>query len=193
LNPVTPILSVSSTSIAFGNVNENTTATQSFTLTSSGSAALTISSIAIGGTGFSMPGVTTPMTLNPNQTATLDIQFDPTSAGSASGAVTISSNSSTSGTTTVSLSGIGTDTTAYEVNLSWDAPDDSSATISGYSVYRAASGSSAYQVLNASLDAQTTYTDTTVSNSTSYDYYVETVDSSGVSSAPSNVLSISVP
>jgi len=194
LNPAgVPTLRVSAASIAFGDVSENTTATQSLTLTSSGGAALTISSIAISGAGFSKSGVSTPITLNPNQTATLEVQFDPTTAGSASGAIAISSNSSTGGTTTIGLSGTGTSPTAYQVDLSWDAPTGSSVTISGYNIYRAVGGSSSYQKINPSLDAQTAYTDTTVSNGDSYNYYVESVSSSGGSSVPSNTLNISVP
>jgi fibronectin type 3 domain-containing protein len=130
--------------------------------------------------------------LNPNQTATLEIQFDPTAANAYSGTVTITSNSSTGGSTTIALGGTGTNSSStYQVNLSWDAP--SGASISGYNIYRAVAGSSSYQQVNSSLDTQTSYTDNTVSGGVTYDYYVESVDSSEVSSAPSSVLTISVP
>ena len=48
------------------------------------------------------------MTLNPNQTATLQVQFDPSAAGPAAGQLTVTSNSTTGATTLVSLSGNGT-------------------------------------------------------------------------------------
>jgi len=48
------------------------------------------------------------MTLSPTQSVTLQIQFDPTATGSASGQITINSNSSTGGTVLVPLSGTGT-------------------------------------------------------------------------------------
>lgn len=41
-----------------------------------------------------MSGITFPLTLNAGQTATLNIQFDPTSTGAATGQVTIAGNSS---------------------------------------------------------------------------------------------------
>jgi fibronectin type 3 domain-containing protein len=137
-------------------------------------------------------GATFPLTLNPNQTATLDVEFDPTTTGAATGQLTISSNSSTGSTTSLSLNGTG-ETVAYQANLTWDAPTDTSDPIAGYSVYRAIDGSSAYQLLNSSVDAQTSYVDATVQSGATYDYYVETVDTSGVSSAPSSVVSLAVP
>ncbi len=193
LGAAASILSVSSSSIQFGSVTINDPATQSLTLTSTGSSSVTVNSATATGTGFSVSGVSFPITLSPNQTATLEVQFDPTTAGSASGAVTISSNSSAGSSFLVSLSGSGVTPGSYQVNLTWDAPTGSSVTISGYSVYRATSGSSSYQLLNGSLDTQTSYSDSSVSSGVTYDYYVETVDSAGVSSAPSEVLSISVP
>jgi fibronectin type 3 domain-containing protein len=143
------------------------------------------------GSGFSISGVSAPITLSPNQSATLEIQFDPTAANTYSGTVTITSNSSTGATTVILLGGTGATSQGYQVNLSWDAPSGTS--VSGYNIYRAVAGSSSYQQVNPSLDTQTSYTDNTVSGGVTYDYYVESVDSSDVSSAPSSVLTISVP
>jgi fibronectin type 3 domain-containing protein len=143
------------------------------------------------GSGFSISGVSAPITLSPNQSATLEIQFDPIAANSYSGTVTITSNSSTGATTVIVLGGTGATSTGYQVNLSWDAPSGTS--VSGYNIYRAVAGSSSYEQVNPSLDTQTSYTDNTVTGGVTYDYYVESVDSSGVSSAPSSVLSIAVP
>ncbi len=78
-------LSLSTTNVAFGNVNVNTAATQPLTLTSTGTAALTVSAVTVTGSGFTVSGASFPLTLNPNQTATLTVQFDPTAAGAATG------------------------------------------------------------------------------------------------------------
>src|SRR5208282_2112381 len=59
-------LTVSSSGISFGNVNVNTAATQTLTLSSTGNSALTINSLSITGTGFAANGATFPITLNPN-------------------------------------------------------------------------------------------------------------------------------
>ena len=105
LNASVPGLSVSPSSVAFGTDLLNTSTSQSVTVTSSGTAALTISGVSVSGAGFSVSGITVPLTLNPGQTATLTVGFDPTVAGAASGAVTISSNASSGGT--IALSGTG--------------------------------------------------------------------------------------
>lgn len=187
----TAALTLGSTSVAFGNVDLNTPATQTVKLTSSGTAAVTISAAAIQGTGFTMSGITTPVTLSPSQTATLDLQFDPKAAGADTGAVTLSSNG-TGGTSTISLTGTGTTAAGYQVALNWNAPTNSGVAVTGYNVYRAASGD-AYQLLNSSVNKPTTYTDTTVQGGASYTYEVMSVDAAGAQSNPSNVYTAAIP
>jgi hypothetical protein len=186
-------LTVGSTSVAFGNVNLNTPAVQTVKLTSSGTGSVTISAAAIKGTGFSMSGLTAPVTLTAGQTATLDLQFDPTAAGADTGSITLTSNASSGGTATIALSGTGTSTSAYQVELDWDAPGSSGVTVSGYHVYRAPSGSTSYTLLNSSTTPSTTYTDTAVQAGSTYNYEVKSVDSSGVESSPSNVYTATIP
>lgn len=195
LNPAstgTAALTLGSPSVAFGNVNLNTPATQTVQLTSSGTAPLTISGATVHGTGFTMSGMTTPVTLKPGQTAVLSLQFDPTAAGAATGTVTITSNAASGGTAMITLSGTGTAATSYAIQLSWAAPNSSNDVVSGYNVYRAANGGS-YAKLNSSVNQPTTYTDSTVQSGTAYTYEVMSVDASGVESAASNVYSAAIP
>ena len=99
-----------------------------------------------------------------------------------------------SATDVIQLLGSGTQTpTQHEVVLEWVAPGPSSDPLVGYRVYRANAGTSSYQRLNSSVDASTTYTDTTVVSGSTYDYIVKSVDSSGVESAPSNTTSATIP
>ena len=81
----TPTLGLSAASIGFGSVNVNTPTTQTLTLSSTGTAAVTVSAATLTGSGYTISGVTFPITLNPNQTAALTVRFDPTVAGAASG------------------------------------------------------------------------------------------------------------
>jgi Abnormal spindle-like microcephaly-assoc'd, ASPM-SPD-2-Hydin len=188
----TPQLLFSSTALSFGNVPVGSTATLSLTLTSSGTAAVTISSAVLQGTGFSDSGAKFPMTLNPNQSVTITLQFDPTAAGAATGMLTVSSNSATGGTTQVMLSGTATATVQYEVDLSWNAPSSSADPVAGYNVYRSADGGS-FTRMNASPDDQVSYSDPAVQSGSTYIYQVTSVDSNGVESSPSNQFTLTLP
>jgi hypothetical protein len=108
LNAAVPTLSISAASVPFGNVVVNTSATQPVTLTSTGTAPVTINGVTLTGTGFTLSSAALPATLSPGQALTLTVQFDPAATGAATGQLTIASNSSTNGTAMVSLSGTGT-------------------------------------------------------------------------------------
>ena len=100
-------LSLSATTVTFGNVAVNTQATQSLTLSSTGTTAVTINTLTLSGAGFRATGATFPMTLNPNQSATLNLQFDPTVTGSSTGQLTFTSNSVDATSKGVGLTGRG--------------------------------------------------------------------------------------
>jgi fibronectin type 3 domain-containing protein len=85
------------------------------------------------------------------------------------------------------------DTVHHQVDLSWEAPATSPVEIIGYHVYRAPAGGSAYQLLNTSPAVETVYLDTTVQSGLSYNYFVTSVDGSGVESGASNTVSVSIP
>ena len=191
LNPTgTSTLSINATSIAFGNVVLNNPATQTVILTSTGTAAVTVKAATVSGAGFTVSGATFPVSLNPNQSVTLSVQFDPTTAGAATGQLTITSSSSTNATAVVGLSGTGT---PHEVNLSWDAPASSSDPVAGYNVYRSADGGNTYQEVASISAAQTTYVDNTVASGQAYDYVVKSFDAEGADSKPSNQTSVTIP
>ena len=130
------------------------------------------------------------MTLAPNQTATLNIQFDPTATGAVQGQLSITSNASNSQVNSVVLTGTGV---THQVQLNWNAPANSPVTIQGYRVYRAPGGGSVFQVLNSSLDSTTSYMDGSVESGQTYDYVVKAVDTDGVESGPSNTTSVTIP
>ena len=188
----TPTLSINATSIGFGNVPENTMATQTVTLTSTGTASVTVISATVTGAGFTLAGPILLSTLTPGQSTNLGVQFDPATTGAATGQLTIVSTSSTNSTALIPLTGTGT-ATSYAVDLSWTAPSSSTDPIVGYNVYRAPSGSQMYQLLNSSIDNQTTYADSTVQDGQAYDYIIESVDDNGVESAPTSPIFVTIP
>ena len=183
----TAALNVSASSISFGGVALNTTVEQPLTLTATGSAAVTVTSASISGNGFSVLGAQLPMTLNPGQSMTIDVSFDPTISGASSGQLKIGSNAPAQ---TVLLSGTGTKTA---VDLTWTAPSGSSDPVVGYNVYRAPSGTASFARLNTTVATQTSYTDASVAGGVSYNYYVKSVDAQGTESQPSNTTTVQVP
>jgi Abnormal spindle-like microcephaly-assoc'd, ASPM-SPD-2-Hydin/Transmembrane protein 131-like N-terminal len=100
-------ISVTPTSASFGSVVTGNTNSQTIQLKNSGTASLTVSQVAATGSGFSVSGVTLPLTLAPGASSNFNAQYAPTAAGAANGSVTIVSNAPNS-PSTVSLSGTGT-------------------------------------------------------------------------------------
>jgi centrosomal CEP192-like protein len=184
-------LTLSAATLSFGSVNVNSSTTQSLTLTSSGTSPVTVNSASATGAGFTIVGGSFPVTLNPNQSTTLQVQFKPTAAGAVTGNLTISSNATSGSTAVVSLSGTGT-AVAHEVDLSWIAPSGSPDPVAGYNVYRS-TGGGGNQLVNTSIETLTAYTDNTVVSGSTYNYTVTSVDSTGVESAPSNEVTVTVP
>jgi Domain of unknown function (DUF4082)/Abnormal spindle-like microcephaly-assoc'd, ASPM-SPD-2-Hydin len=184
-------LTLSATTLSFGSVTVNSSTTQSLTLTSSGTSPVTVNAASITGSGFTLVGGSFPVTLNPNQSTTLQVQFKPTAAGSVTGNLTISSNSTSGSTAAVSLSGTGT-ATPHEVDLSWTAPGSSADPVAGYNVYRS-SGGGADQLINASVLTATSYVDSTVVSGSTYSYTVKSVDNGGVESTSSNQTTVTIP
>lgn len=187
----TPQLTVGATSLSFGRVADSSSATLSLTLTSSGSSAVTVNSATITGAGFSIVGGSFPLTLNASQSATVKVQFSPTTAGAATAKLTITSNSASGSPALVALSGTGT-SVAHSVSLTWSAPPPSAAPVAGYNVYRSTSGG-ALQLLNQSPDTSTSYVDSTVVAGTTYDYVAKSVNSAGEESVASNEVAVTIP
>ena len=100
-------LGSSPTSLAFGSVQVGNSQALAETVSNTGGSSLTLSQVGISGTGFTLSGITTPVTLTPGQSASFSVSFTPQSASSASGSLTITSNASNP-TLTIPVSGTGT-------------------------------------------------------------------------------------
>jgi len=100
-------LQASPNSLSFGNVVVGGSSSQIITITNTGTAGIMIGAITVTGAGISGSGVTTPLFLNPSATATVDLTFAPTTPGSITGNLTVSSNASGS-PLTIPVSGTGT-------------------------------------------------------------------------------------
>src|SRR4051794_22984209 len=90
-----PVISLSQTSIAFGSVTTGAAVNQALMLRNTGTAPLTVSAIAVSGTGFSISGFTLPLTIAAGSNFSGTLRFAPTKTGNVTGSVTITSNSAT--------------------------------------------------------------------------------------------------
>jgi hypothetical protein len=92
--------------LSFGDVTVGKSQQQGLDLFNSGSSALTVTQSAVAGADFSVAGLTLPLTLAPNQAATVNVIFSPTANGTVQGALTLTSNAVNS-PTSFPLSGAG--------------------------------------------------------------------------------------
>jgi hypothetical protein len=99
-------LTVTPSSVSFGNVTVGSPNSQTIQLTNSGTGVLTISQVSATGAGYSASALALPLSLNPSLSATFNVQFAPASAGSAKGSVSIVSNAPNS-PVVIGLSGSG--------------------------------------------------------------------------------------
>jgi Abnormal spindle-like microcephaly-assoc'd, ASPM-SPD-2-Hydin len=181
-------LSVNPSSVSFGNVSVNATASKNVTVTNTGNSSVAISSVTLTGAQFALTGGSA-VTLTPSQSIALTVQFGPTAAGAESGTLTIVSNA-TGSPATVAVSGSGVAAPVqHTVALSWNA--SSSAT--GYNVYRSVTSGAGYSKLNSSLDNGLSYSDSTVQNGQSYFYVTTAVDGAGNESPFSTEVSVNIP
>jgi hypothetical protein len=188
---IAPILQLTVTpaSLSFGSITTGTSTTQSVTVTNSGNASVTLTQISESGAGFSVTGCTLPLTLAAGQSTSFSVTFDPATAGSLSGSVTVTSNAANS-PEVISLTGTGTAAASYSVSLSWTP---SSSSYSGFNVYRGAQSGGPYSKVNSSLIATPLYTDTSVTAGDTYYYVATEVDTSGVESQYSSPVSAIIP
>lgn len=183
------LLSASPTSLNFGNVLTGAASTMSATLSNTGSSNVTISIVSPTGTGVMTSGVSAGLILAPGQSATLNVTYSPTAAGSLTGSVTIASNA-TNSPATITLSGAATQPVSHSATLTWTA---STSTVSGYNVYRSSASGGPYTKLNSALVTTVSYTDSTVAAGNAYFYVITSVNSAGVESADSSEASAAVP
>ena len=180
-------LAVSPTTLAIGSVVNGTSGTASGKLAASG-ASVTITAASSNNSAFSLSGLSLPLTLPAGQSTPFTVSFNPQASGAATATLTFTSNAQPA-TTMATATGTGTVTSTHSVNLSWTA--SSSPNIFGYNVYRAVYTSScgSFSKINSLLNTGTLYTDSAVTNGTSYCYAATAVDTSNAESGYSNVVS----
>lgn len=185
-------LAVSPATLNFGSVAVGSSQNQSGTLTA-GTSSVTVSSAAWNGSGYSVSGISFPVTVAAGKSVSFTVTFAPAAAGSAPGSISFVSNASNSPTNEV-FSGTGTQAATpavqHTVALSWSA---STSSVLGYNVYRGTKSGGPYSKLNATPQPATVYTDATVASGTTYYYVATAVDATSGESAYSNQVVAAVP
>jgi len=177
-------------SLSFGSVTDGTSSAQGFTVTNTGNANVAISGVTATGTAYSIASGGGAVTLSPNQSTSVSVQFAPSTAGAASGSVNILSNA-TGSASSVALSGTGVaPPVQHAVALNWGASNSS---VAGYNVYRSVVSGSSYAKLNGSVLGGVSYADSSVQSGQTYYYVATSVDASGTESVYSNQVTAIVP
>ena len=157
---------------------------------------MTVTSAAWNGQGYSLSGISFPVTISAGKSLSFTVTFTPDAAGAASGSVTFVSSAANS-PTAENLSGTGSQTQSSEppptqhiVDLSWVS---SSSSVVGYNTYRGSQSGGPYSKLNPSPSADASYADSTVQSGQTYYYVVTSVGSDSVESSYSSQVTAVVP
>ena len=181
-------LAVSPTSTSFGNVIVGSSNTLPVSLKNTSLGSITVSQAAATGAGFTISGLTLPLTLAAGQNASFSVTFAPQVTGSVAGNVSIASNAMNS-PTNEPLSATGVN--SHSVSLAWTA--SSSNNVVGYNLYAASVAGGPYTKLNSSPVSATSYTDKTVVAGEACYYVATAVDSNNVESGYSGEVRAVVP
>jgi len=173
-------LAVSPASMNFSGVTVGGSQNQTGTLTA-GPSSITVSSASWNGTGFSLSGVSFPVTIPAGKSVPFTVTFAPQTTGAVNGTVSFLSNASNS-PSDETLGGTGIQATTHSVALSWD-PDAS--TVQGYYVYRGGLTGGPYTKISP-LQPGTSYVDGSVLSGQTYYYVVTALGTNSQESTYSN-------
>jgi hypothetical protein len=198
-NPVLPVslagngnsatqMTVSPSVLNFGSVGIGGSSVLSGNLIA-GNSSVTVSTVDETGQGYSLSGISFPVTLAAGQQLPFSVTFTPQAAGVAAGSLSFVTNASTSPTETVTGSGTQ-QPIAHSVSLSWSA---TTSPVAGYNIYRGVQSGGPYAKLTASPAPGTNYSDNAVQAGATYYYVATAVNSSSQESGYSNQTVATVP
>jgi hypothetical protein len=178
--PAAGQLAVNPTSMNFGTVNVGASTDRAGTIIA-GSSSITVSSASWNGTGYSLGGITFPVTIPAGQSVPFTVTFAPQVAGNVPGSVSFLSNA-TNSPSAEQWTGVGAQTGQHSVALNWNANTPS---VQGYYVYRAAHTGGPYSQISG-LQPSTGYSDSAISSGQTYYYVVTALGTNFVESGYSN-------
>jgi uncharacterized membrane protein len=104
-----PQITVTPSEVDFGNVPVGQPRTRQVTVTNTGTADLTLTGLTVSGSAALTLGTapTLPASLAPQMMATVEVEYRPSTAGTVTGTLQVSSNASNTPQVTISLTGTG--------------------------------------------------------------------------------------
>jgi hypothetical protein len=180
--------------VTVGSTTVGTSSTQTGTLSATG-ASVSVSSVSLGGTNpseFSVSGLSFPVTVKTGQPVSFIVTFTPGATGIAYATASFASNTSSS-PSAANVTGTGTAAPFHSVSLSWTG--SITAGVTSYNVYRAVYGPTScgsYTNIGSTGSSTTAYTDSVVTDGTTYCYATTAVDASG-ESGYSNIAQTVIP
>jgi hypothetical protein len=181
-------LAVSPANLNFGQVPVGQQSTITGTITA-GDSAVAVTSADWRGEGFSVSGITFPVTVAAGQTVSFTATFAPQKAGSSVGNISFLSDASNSPHTTP-LRANATQPTRHAVSLSWHS---SPGNVAGYNIYRGITAQGPFTKLNSAPQAQPSYTDSSVQAGATYVYMTTATNKNGKESKFSNRIQVTIP
>jgi hypothetical protein len=181
-------LFVSPSTLDFGKVAVGQEATKTGTLRA-GNARITVTSADWSGEGYSVSGVTFPVTVAAGQSVPFKVTFAPQKGGSSSGNISFLSDASNS-PHAEALNANGTKAAAHSVTLSWLASNSNAI---AYNIYRGMQPKGPYSKINSSPQPKATFTDGSVQGGQTYFYVTTALNKHGKESKPSNQVQVTIP
>lgn len=190
-------LVVTPATLDFGKVAVGQTATKTGTL-HAGNARITVTSADWSGQGFSLGGITFPLTVAAGQSAPFKVTFTPQKDGISAGQISFLSDASNSpheeglnakATQGSGSTGTGTDT-GHRVTLSWEGGKPNTI---GYNIYRGIKSKGPYSKISTSPHSKSTFTDSSVQGGQTYFYVTTALNRNGKESRYSNQVQVTIP
>jgi hypothetical protein len=152
-----------------------------------GNSSVTISTVNQTAQGYSLSGISFPVTLSAGQQVPFTVTFTPESAGTTTGSLSFVTDSSP---LTATLTGYTGAASGHIVGLSWSA---STSPVLGYNIYRSSQSGGPYAKLTGSPEPGTSYEDSTAQSGNTYYYVATSVSDSMAESGYSNQTTATVP
>ena len=182
-------LSITPAQLSFGSVNIGSSKNLTETIQAT-NADVNISSAMWNGSGYSVSGITFPITIKAGTSKAFTVTFAPQAGGAVTGRLSLASDAANSPSKSA-FDGTGVQVAQQHiVNLNWAS---STSSVSGYNVYRGTQSGGPYAKVNSSLRTATNYADSSVQSGHVYFYVATAVDANSNESSFSGEVAASVP